>query len=192
MGCALGWCSALCRERLGVGVFAAVLLAVSPAMGASENPVDIEVFTRPGCPHCAEAEHFLAALARERPELRIVRRDVVADRAALDRLRPLATTRGRTGLGVPTFVVGGELVVGFTGPDTTGREIRRLLGQAIPSDDEGVAVPLLGRYRAGLADSGKGVRQGPFLRSSDQHSARFLRSRVARRLLASADGAATR
>jgi glutaredoxin len=129
------------------GVVAAVLLAVPLAMGASE-PVDIEVFTRPGCPHCAEAEHFLAGLARERPELRIVRRDVVADRAALDRLRALATTRGRTGLGVPTFVVGGELVVGFTGPDTTGREIRRLLGQAIPSDDEGVTVPLLGRVTA--------------------------------------------
>lgn len=123
-----------------------VLLAASLAMGASEQPVDIEVFTRPGCPHCAEAEHFLAALARERPELRIVSRDVVADRAALDRLRALATTRGRTGLGVPAFVVGGELLIGFTGPDTTGREIRRLLGQAIPSDDDdGVAVPLLGR-----------------------------------------------
>ena len=72
------------------GVLAAVLLAVPLAMGASEHPVDIEVFTRPGCPHCAEAEHFLAALARERPELRIVRRDVAADRAALDRLRALA------------------------------------------------------------------------------------------------------
>jgi len=121
-----------------------VLLAASLAMGASERPVDIEMFTRPGCPHCAEAEHFLAALGREHPELRIVRRDVVADREALDRLHALATARGRTALGVPAFVVGGELVVGFTGPDTTGREIRRLLGQAVPSDDEGVAVPLLG------------------------------------------------
>ena len=44
--------------------------------------------------------------------------------------------------------MGGELVVGFTGPDTTGREIRRLLGQAIPSDDDGVAVPLLGSVTA--------------------------------------------
>jgi glutaredoxin len=124
------------------------LLAVSLAADASEPPVDIEVFTRAGCPHCAEAERFLAVLARERPEMRIVVRDVVADRAALDRLRALATARGRIALGVPTFVVGGELVVGFSGFDTTGREIRRLLGQPASSETAGVEVPLLGRVTA--------------------------------------------
>ena len=126
-----------------------MILAVPLVTGASEPPADVEVFTRSGCPHCAEAEHFLAALAREHPELRIVTRDVVADRAALDRLRAVATARGQTGLGVPAFIVGGELIVGFTGPDTTGQEIRRLLGRAIPSDDDGVVVPLLGRVTPG-------------------------------------------
>jgi len=125
-----------------------VLLAASLAVDASEQPADIEVFTRAGCPHCVEAERFLATLARERPEVRVVVHDVAADRAALARLRTLASARGRTAVGVPTFVVGGELVVGFAGPDTTGREIRRLLGQATPSDTDGVDVPLLGRVTA--------------------------------------------
>ena len=126
----------------------AVLLAASLAVNASEQPVDIEVFTRPGCPHCAEAERFLATLIREHPELRVIVHDVVADKAALARLRALAGARGQSAPGVPSFVVGGELIVGFAGPDTTGREIRRLLEHATPPDSDGVAVPLLGRVTA--------------------------------------------
>jgi glutaredoxin len=126
----------------------ALLLAASPAVVAGEQPTDVEVFTRAGCPHCAEAERFLATLARESPGLRVVVRDVAADRAALARLRALASARGRTALGVPTFLVGGELIVGFADPDTTGREIRRLLGQEAPHDTDGVEVPLLGRVTA--------------------------------------------
>jgi glutaredoxin len=128
----------------------AVLLAVgrAAAVDASAAPADLEVFTRAGCPHCAEAERFLATLERERPELHVVVRDVVADPAALARLRALASASGRTALGVPSFVVGGELIVGFGGPETTGRQIRRLLGQALPSDADGVEIPLLGRVTA--------------------------------------------
>jgi len=130
-------------------VLAALLAAVpAAAVDAGTTPADIEVFTRAGCPHCAEAERFLTALERERPELHVVVRDVVADPAALARLRAHASASGRTALGVPSFVVGGELIVGFAGPGTTGREIRRLLGQAPPADEDGVEVPLLGRVTA--------------------------------------------
>jgi len=124
----------------------AALLAAAPATAnAGRAPAEVEVFTRTGCPHCAEAERFLAALEREHPDLHIVVRDVVADRAALARLRALAAASGRTALGVPSFVVGRELIVGFTGPETTGREIRRLLERAPPADADGVEVPVLGR-----------------------------------------------
>ena len=40
-------------------VVAAVLLAVPLATRASEQPVDVEVFTRPGCPHCADLEPIM-------------------------------------------------------------------------------------------------------------------------------------
>ena len=62
--------------------------AVAPA--ATERPADIEIFVREGCPHCARAEAFLATLGRERPELRIVVRDVGRDAAALARLKERA------------------------------------------------------------------------------------------------------
>ena len=46
------WCRA--REQpCGTGGIV-VLLAASLAVNASEQPIDIEVFSRPGCPHCAE------------------------------------------------------------------------------------------------------------------------------------------
>jgi glutaredoxin len=124
---------------------ALVALLLSPPPASAQGSPDIEIFTRAGCPHCAEAERFLAELARELPALRIVSRDVVADPAALVRLRAVASAGGRTALGVPAFVVGGELLVGFSGAETTGREIRRLLGEPAAPDADGAAVPLLGR-----------------------------------------------
>ena len=133
------------RTVLVVAALAASLLA-SPCRSASDSTAaDIEVFTRPGCPHCAEAAQFLDDLVQEMPQLHIVARDVVADPEALARLRALAVARGRTALGVPAFAVGGELIVGFAGRDVTGREIRRLLGRATPADAGAMDVPLLGR-----------------------------------------------
>jgi glutaredoxin len=128
---------------------AAFLLLLSAAVAVGGPPAaDVEVFTRPGCPHCAQAERFLDELRREQPTLRVLVHDVVADPAALARLHALAGARGRTALGVPAFIVGGELLVGFTGAATTGQEIRRRLAQATPSHPDGVDVPLLGRITA--------------------------------------------
>jgi glutaredoxin len=118
---------------------------VVPAAHAAAGPsADLEVFTRAGCPHCAAAERFLAELRRERPDLVIVVRDVAADPAALARLRALAGARGRTALGVPSFLAGDALLVGFGSAETTGGEIRRLLDRGPPGDADGVTLPWLG------------------------------------------------
>jgi glutaredoxin len=131
--------------RLAALLGAALLLAAAPA-GAAE----LELFTRPGCPHCAEAKEFLAELAARQPELRVVERDVAADPAALERLLALSAAAGVTRPGVPAFVAGGELVVGFQGSDTTGRRLEALLfgtpGSEPPADV--VEAPLLGRLSA--------------------------------------------
>lgn len=115
--------------------FVAVTLAVL-AMGSpiAAEPVaataELEVFVREGCPHCAEAKVFLEGLRGERPDLQVVIRDIQKDRSALERLRELvAKSPGRTA-GVPAFYLRGELLIGFSGPDTTGAQIRQLLGRA--------------------------------------------------------------
>jgi glutaredoxin len=105
------------------------LTLVVPAM-AQEAGERIEVFVREGCPHCTDAKAFLDQLLRERPALKIERRDVGKDDAALARLRELAAEHRIPRVGVPAFFLQGELIVGFTSAETTGRRIRSLLDRA--------------------------------------------------------------
>ncbi len=116
-----------------------------PAL-AADPPSDVEVFVRDGCPHCAAAKEFLATLQRERPDLRVRVHDVDRDAVARLRLADLAAHYHQTRLGVPTFFLRGELIVGFGGADTTGARLRALLdlpGQA-PEPEE-LQVPFFGR-----------------------------------------------
>lgn len=105
-----------------------VLLSVSgTSIQAQDAAPDIEVFVRAGCPHCKAAKAFLDTLHRERPELWIDFFDVAENSAARQRLATLAQERGITSVGVPTFLIGTELIVGFRSADTTGAKIRNLL-----------------------------------------------------------------
>ena len=103
---------------------AAVLLAWR--LAAAAEPSRIEVFTREGCPRCADARAFLAELELERPDLEISWRDVDRDPEALRRLEQLSLDAGATAPGVPSFRIGGTLVVGFAA-GATGDRIRSLL-----------------------------------------------------------------
>ncbi len=101
---------------------AAAESASAPAPGP-----DLEVFVREGCPHCARAEAFLKTLATERPHLQITLHDVAHDPAQLARLTDLGNSRGLHPIGVPAFLIGEELLVGYDDERTTGAQIRRLL-----------------------------------------------------------------
>ncbi|MBI5435882.1 MAG: glutaredoxin family protein [Nitrosomonadales bacterium] len=103
--------------------------APAPGMESVSQPADIEVFVREGCPHCAKAEAFLAALKQEQPELRIVIRDVLKEPAALERLKRIAENQGLARLSVPTFKVGEQLIVGFSDEASTDQLIRAKLAQ---------------------------------------------------------------
>lgn len=112
-------------------VFAEVAAGLSEYRSEQAVPsVDIEVFVRNGCPHCAKAELFLEALKREQPALNIVIHDVSEEREALARLQRLAQQRGVAAAKVPAFAVGGQLIVGYFDEITTGQLIRNALTQA--------------------------------------------------------------
>jgi glutaredoxin len=132
-----------------------VLVLLCPAGAADPPGPDIEMFTRQGCPFCADALAFLDDLRRERPALRIQVRDVEHDPQALERLIALAAQHGVEHLGVPAFHVRGRVVIGFGGPETTGAELRALLEMPAagaagtpPAPDTGAAdaveVPVFG------------------------------------------------
>jgi glutaredoxin len=120
-------------RRLTAYVFIIVLSVPSSAWAGEAIP-DIEIFVRAGCPHCETAKTFLNELRREWPSVRIAVYDVGEDAAALERLTALAAEQGITRLGVPAFLIGTELIVGFHSGNTTGREIRTKLDRLIQGD----------------------------------------------------------
>ena len=109
-------------------------------------PQEIEVFVRDGCAHCEAAKSFLGELARERPGLRVAVVDVRRDPDALARLIEISRRAGIAQPGVPTIRIGGELIVGFDTPVTTGAQVRAALDHGKPS------VAIGGASTCSLAD----------------------------------------
>ncbi len=113
-----------------IGICLVLLIVGSGGRVQAGEPVpDLEVFVRTGCPHCETAKAFLKELQRERPALRIVIYDIAEDSTARQRLATLAAERGIANIGVPTFLIGAELIVGFLSAETTGTEIQARLDQ---------------------------------------------------------------
>ena len=115
-------------QQLGTSIFL-LLFFFGTHVQAGEPTPEIEVFVRAGCPHCEAAKAFLKELQRERPAVRIAVYDVAEDSAARQQLATLAAERGIANIGVPTFLIGTELIVGFLSAETTGTEIRARLDQ---------------------------------------------------------------
>lgn len=120
---------------------------------AGERNSDVEVFVRTGCPHCEAAKIFLDELRRERPSLQIDVYDIAEDSAARQRLIALFADRGMTSVGVPTFLIGTELIVGFHSSDTTGTKVRAQLDRrtgagAVPLVAQGIKTSWFGELRA--------------------------------------------
>lgn len=89
----------------------------------------LEVFTREACPHCGDAKAYLEALVRERPGLRVVERSTDHDESALRDLERISREIGIWPPGVPTFVAGAGVLVGFDSAEVTGPRIVELLDQ---------------------------------------------------------------
>ena len=107
-------------------------MAQRPQIRSVIPKTDIEVFVRKGCPHCETAKVFLDKLKEEKPELQIIYHDVGQDTQALVRLTRLAAKHEVKHLGVPTFYLRGELIVGYNSHKTTGKQIRELLERPPP------------------------------------------------------------
>jgi glutaredoxin len=130
---------------------------VSAAAGAPAK--DVEVFVRPGCRFCGEAERFVQNLQRRRPGLQVRIRDISSDAEAFQELSELAHRHGIRPVGVPAFYLRGQLIVGFVSAETTGKAIESLLERAAPASEgdlsDGastygtVAVPFLGPLNVG-------------------------------------------
>jgi glutaredoxin len=109
-------------------VLAILLLALSSS-GVAQTQDALIVFVRDGCPHCEEAKIFLPSFAAERPELRIVLRSVDHDASAREDLASISRSAGIWPPGVPTFVFGNRVLVGFENAESTGVQLAALVDQ---------------------------------------------------------------
>lgn len=113
----------------------------------TSTPYELHVFVREGCPHCASAKEFLAALGPEDLRgVRVVLRDVSQDEQARSDLERLSKAVGAWPPGVPTFLFKGTVLVGFDDSEHTGRALLQLIQQdgARPAVRDQVETQLFG------------------------------------------------
>ena len=107
-----------------------LLLSLAPLLATAQPGVggaELQVFVREGCPHCAHAKAFLPELRRQRPEIRVRLRPLETDPAAIDDLLRYSRQAGIGAPGVPTFVLEGQVLVGFDGAEGRGKELLALI-----------------------------------------------------------------
>jgi glutaredoxin len=123
------------RQAWAVLLVALLALLALPlhAADAAASMAPIEAFVREGCPHCAQAEAFLAQLQSERPGLKVIVRDVMKEPAAMDRLQQLVREHGAGTARVPAVLVGGQLLVGYSVEAHSDQLIRSALAGARPA-----------------------------------------------------------
>ncbi len=142
-------------ELIRGAVVGSVLFLVSLVgilVQAEEPAPALEVFVRSGCPHCEAAQSFLADIREDHQGLRIVVYDIAENVFARNRLSRLGTERGLASLGVPAFLIGSELIIGFQSADTTGKEILARLDRppehpATPAAIDSIQSRWLGELR---------------------------------------------
>lgn len=102
---------ALVVAVLGTGL----ALSTAPAASAAEpeQPTVVYFFWGDGCPHCAEAEPFLAELADEHPGLEIKAFEVWHHEDNARHLEQMADAYGIEASGVPVIFIGQSSWVGF-------------------------------------------------------------------------------
>lgn len=102
----------------------------------------LDVYIRQGCPHCAEAKHYLSFLQNRFPGLVINFYDVEHDLVARQRFLNLSTEHGVTRPGVPTFDQCGELFVGYSRDSSTATRIEaHILGISVPPEIGKISTP---------------------------------------------------
>jgi glutaredoxin len=113
----------------------------------AREPRPLIVFVRTGCPHCADAKVYLEEVSADRPWLRIVYRAVDQDPSAADDLRRVFQQLGTWPPGVPTFVMNGQVLVGFDDAEHAGVALRNLIDTGSPPP-VGVETGLFGTLSA--------------------------------------------
>lgn len=92
-----------------------------------QEMLQVEVFVRAGCSHCAEAKRWIPTFRKEYPGLDFVYRDIAMDPGHAARLSAIVKRHRTAAASVPVFHVCDRLFVGFESPAATGDRLRNAL-----------------------------------------------------------------
>jgi glutaredoxin len=125
---------------------AAVAWPGAAATPAAADDKTLIVFVRDGCPRCADAKAYLAELTHQRPQLRtrIVYRAIDRDPEAREALAQVSRRAGSWPPGVPTFVVGERVMIGFGDAAESGPQLLAMLDAAPAAPRAAIDSPILG------------------------------------------------
>ena len=118
------------------------------AAKSSNSCTTLEIFSRKGCPHCADAYIYLEKLKAEYPQIVIVARDIHSDPGNMQRFVEFNHRFNIDQPGVPSFLICDHYLTGFNDAETTGTIILQMLGLAnspkTTSAANVVDIPLFG------------------------------------------------
>lgn len=89
----------------------------------------IELYSRPNCPHCDQAEQHLRKRLVDYPALRLVKRDVASDSQAQAELQAELRRRNTSTATVPVLALANQLLIGFDQQQKSGEKIDAILQQ---------------------------------------------------------------
>lgn len=112
------------KEMLRLCLLPLFLFLALTARAEPTPQVDLHVFWSKGCPHCEKAQAFLTPLLHIYPSLRIHSHEVSRDRKNLELLVSVAKQHQLGEVGVPLFVLGDEVFVGYQDDASTGQLLR--------------------------------------------------------------------
>jgi len=96
----------------------------------SNSCTTVEVFSRTGCPHCADAYTYLEKLKTERPQIVVVARDVYSNPENMKRFAEFNDRFKIDQYGLPSFLICDHYLIGFVDEKISGTFIMQMLGLA--------------------------------------------------------------
>jgi glutaredoxin len=115
----------------------------------SNSCTTIEIFSRKGCPHCADAYTYLEKLKTEHPHIVVVARDVYSNSGNRIRFVEFNNRFKINQYGLPSFLICDHHLIGFVDEETSGAIIKQMLGLEskpnINSATNEIDMPLFGK-----------------------------------------------
>lgn len=147
------------KALLIVSLMAAISLGYCShhAPAANDQPVNIYLFATKGCPHCALEKEFLAKLAEQDKDVKVITLELTESRENRELFRSVGEALRADVSGVPFTVVGEQYVIGWMDEDSTGALIIQAVAEARRTKAPDVVARLRARSTPVVAPDKKAI-----------------------------------